>query len=341
MRTKAIEHIRYPALFAQTYLAVAAEYGLSSEQILQEAQISSAEIRSEIGITRVAFEQLLDVIDAHIGDQGAGLSMGWRLPPTAFGSLGQAVLASDTLGNALRLCERFWNLFGMAMTCQLEVSDELCTFEVKALNLVLSRHQQMVLESTIASIWRCCLLLLPELKSQAEIWFCFPEPPYVGMASKLLGKVCYDKPTTRIGFPAFQLNTPLSMHNPFGLKSAVEQCEKDIAMSRYPRVANSVQRELTLGPDGYPDFTKIAARLCVSPRTLRRHLNHEGIHFQALLNAVRKEDALRMLSNTTLEIQQIAQLLGYQEPANFTRAFKQWMGITPVRFRANLRTALE
>ena len=34
-----------------------------------------------------------------------------------------------------------------------------------------------------------------------------------------------------------------------------------------------------------------------------------------------------------LEVQRVAGLLGYQDPANFTRAFRQWTGQTPSQYR--------
>ena len=32
-------------------------------------------------------------------------------------------------------------------------------------------------------------------------------------------------------------------------------------------------------------------------------------------------------------IETIASLLGYNDPANFTRAFKRWTGFTPIQYR--------
>jgi AraC-like DNA-binding protein len=35
----------------------------------------------------------------------------------------------------------------------------------------------------------------------------------------------------------------------------------------------------------------------------------------------------------------VAELLGYQDPANFTRAFRQWTGQTPSQYRNTRRSA--
>jgi YesN/AraC family two-component response regulator len=45
-----------------------------------------------------------------------------------------------------------------------------------------------------------------------------------------------------------------------------------------------------------------------------------------LLDEARKRDAIKLLQNTSLTIEQIASRLGYTDPANFSRAFKKWTG---------------
>lgn len=71
----------------------------------------------------------------------------------------------------------------------------------------------------------------------------------------------------------------------------------------------------------------------MTPRTLRRHLQNEGTRFGSLLSAAQRRDAMRLLEETNLDVQQIASMLGYAEPANFTRAFHQWCGMSPSQHR--------
>ncbi len=49
-----------------------------------------------------------------------------------------------------------------------------------------------------------------------------------------------------------------------------------------------------------------------SERSLQRHLRVEGHNFQALLSESRRQLALEYLSEPTLEISEIAYLLGYE-----------------------------
>ncbi|WP_353144031.1 AraC family transcriptional regulator [Acinetobacter pragensis] len=67
--------------------------------------------------------------------------------------------------------------------------------------------------------------------------------------------------------------------------------------------------------------------------TLYRHLNRHQTNFESLLEATRKKIAVKLLKNKKLMIIEVANQVGYDDQANFTRAFKRWYGITPGRWR--------
>ena len=74
-------------------------------------------------------------------------------------------------------------------------------------------------------------------------------------------------------------------------------------------------------------------------QTGRHHEVHpgaedEGIQYKTMVEETKRRDAVRLLDDQVMEIQQVATLLGYQDPANFTRAFRQWTGQTPSQYRA-------
>lgn len=62
-------------------------------------------------------------------------------------------------------------------------------------------------------------------------------------------------------------------------------------------------------------------------------MQQAGLGFQQLLDEARKRDAIKMLQSTSLTVEQIAQRLGYTDPANFSRAFKKWTGDNPSSYR--------
>ncbi|WP_366192979.1 SDR family NAD(P)-dependent oxidoreductase [Meridianimarinicoccus marinus] len=77
----------------------------------------------------------------------------------------------------------------------------------------------------------------------------------------------------------------------------------------------------------------VAAELSVSPRTLQRRLQEDGTSFKALVNATRSDLARHYLLSGDLPLAEISFLLGYRDPSSFNRAFRDWTGTTPDRFR--------
>jgi AraC-like DNA-binding protein len=71
----------------------------------------------------------------------------------------------------------------------------------------------------------------------------------------------------------------------------------------------------------------------MSSRTLQRRLGELGTSYQGLLDDVRRQAARRLLVNTNLAPGEIAFILGFEELNSFSRAFHNWEGVTPSRWR--------
>ena len=137
--------------------------------------------------------------------------------------------------------------------------------------------------------------------------------------------------------PAWRLilDRPLPTANPEALKQAIIQCERESALvDPAEDIVNRTRAALQPGQHGYPSPDEIADTLHLTPRTFRRRLQEQGLGYQGLLEEARRRDSQQLLADDELEIQRIATLLGYTDPANFTRAFKRWTGQTPQAWRA-------
>lgn len=83
-------------------------------------------------------------------------------------------------------------------------------------------------------------------------------------------------------------------------------------------------------------MAQVADALHLSTRTLQRRLGEAGTSYQQVLDQVRHHVARRLLDATDLDVGEIAFLLGFEELNSFNRAFRQWEGATPARWRATL-----
>lgn len=85
--------------------------------------------------------------------------------------------------------------------------------------------------------------------------------------------------------------------------------------------------------DGTLTAVETARRLGMSTRVLQRRLAGLGTSYQKLCDEIRIELAQELLLQTQLPIGEIAYELGFSNQANFTRAMKRWLGVSPSSFR--------
>ncbi len=77
----------------------------------------------------------------------------------------------------------------------------------------------------------------------------------------------------------------------------------------------------------------VARELGLSERTLRRRLGEAGTSFNELVSRKRLALAQDWLAGTDFDLKHISFMLGYSEPAAFSRAFKRSTGSSPGRHR--------
>ena len=68
------------------------------------------------------------------------------------------------------------------------------------------------------------------------------------------------------------------------------------------------------------------------------HWHVEDQQFSGLLTEIRRDLANTYIRNSQLSLNEIAYLLGFTEPASFTRAFRRWNGTSPSDFRRKIKT---
>ncbi len=88
-----------------------------------------------------------------------------------------------------------------------------------------------------------------------------------------------------------------------------------------------------------PSMDAISEALHMSPRTLQRRLQETGSSFQRVLDEARHSMARYYLSNSVLELNEAAYLLGFEDPNSFGRAFRNWEGVPPSDWRETHRSS--
>jgi AraC-like DNA-binding protein len=82
----------------------------------------------------------------------------------------------------------------------------------------------------------------------------------------------------------------------------------------------------------------LSRALASSPRQLQRAFERFGEStFREDLAARRLRAAAELLAQPAIPVADVARLVGYRQPSHFSKAFRAHYGITPARFRAQLR----
>ncbi|MFZ5718845.1 MAG: AraC family transcriptional regulator [Pseudomonadota bacterium] len=85
---------------------------------------------------------------------------------------------------------------------------------------------------------------------------------------------------------------------------------------------------------GEVSMDRIAGQMGLSRQTLFRKLKAEGVTFERILDELRHRLALDYLNGRKVSVNETAYLVGFSEPAAFSRAFKRWTGRSPSEVRA-------
>lgn len=328
-------------LYPQAYLDLAQERGFDANELLKLADLNfqPSPLRyAELNVSE--FERLIRAVVITLGDEHLGLDLGWRLPPTAYGSFGYALLCCRDLNQVLDLCQRFWHLIARGVHLNVEQSDDWCTAHFTARSDIQEPFRRIMLEATVTCIRRGIDLLLGHSQvaidpEDMEIWLDYPQPESAAPYRDKLGQVRFGMPSCLLRLRTNVMKLPMQMYNPTGLAFAVKQCEQEETLANLTpdQATTRVKEALRQSSEGYPTLEQLADMQNLTVRTLRRRLQQEGSGYKELLEEARRSDAIRLLANRELEIQKIAALLGYNDPANFTRAFRQWTGQTPSQYR--------
>lgn len=326
----------YPHAFVEA--AVAA--GASRQAVLESAALSQAELAGleEPGglVSLRSVIRIAAAVLVHTDDDSLGFACGQRMPLTAHGHLGYALMCADTPRQAIHILETYWHVRGRGALCTVHEETQRVFLELLPEVDSPARVQQMLFSAMLTSIFKGIEFLLPQAPITVEFWlqYDFSLRPGTDMASL---------PPVRLGMPRVGialegdltiLDAPLQTANPEGLRAALALCERESALSAAGSdVLRRVRTALVPGPDGYLSLEGLAQMLHMTPRTLRRRLQEQGYNYQQLLEDARRRDSAQLLRDPTLEIRRISEKLGYLNPANFTRAFKGWTGMSPREWR--------
>ena len=146
--------------------------------------------------------------------------------------------------------------------------------------------------------------------------------------------ISFNAPRSELQVDISILDAPMPLQDAETSAICQQQCQLLLArMSKSSGFIERVRQCIVARPGEFPDIETIAKKLNMTTRTLRRRLSDEDSSYQQILGDVRYQLAREYLATSALPIEEIAAMLGYSSPGNFTHAFKRWNGEPPRAYR--------
>lgn len=314
-------------------------YGISRASLLKGTGLESRDLSEPGGISDAQHICLLRNALQLSRDPVLGLALGTHRPISTFDSVGFAMLCSETLREAILMGCQYQKVSGRfsgrLVFLSLRTEGDEAVLEVEAAvapdDLVLFAVEDML--GSILSVTRWVTGRPLPLR---EIRCGFPRPAHDEAYRQYFPcPVVFDAPRTQVRFDAAFLDTRLPMASSHAARVYRAQCEKLInadAGDENEWVRN-IRTEILMFSDRPVPLEECAARLGVSPRTLRRRLEEQGMSYKGIVDDVRAGLARSYLKSSRLSVDSIAERLGFSDPTSFTRAFRRWTGMSPREFR--------
>jgi AraC-like DNA-binding protein len=324
----------------EVVLGMAVLRGVEAGPLLDAAGIALADLTDPDGrITHDQFEIVLLGAVRRTGDLDLGLHLGElmnhaRLPE----ALHHALFASATLGDGYRRLTRFMGIIHGHAEIGLEVRGDVARLTHR-LGIGSAEGLRHLGEWALSACFTRGRRCLGSRFSLREVAFAHEAPASTTEHERIFAApVRFGQPVDALVFDHRFLDLSGASADPVLVRVLDAHLAQVAPPAPPPDFLLAVRRRIGEGLKGQcPPIASVAARLHMSPRSLQRRLTDLGTSYQALVCDVRRELAVRHLSEGALGIAEIAFVLGFSDVSTFHRAFKRSTGETPASFRAARR----
>ncbi|WP_210396800.1 AraC family transcriptional regulator [Motiliproteus sediminis] len=264
-----------------------------------------------------------------------GVAVGRRWAPKHFHALGFALLACGTVMEALQRLQRYGRIVNDALRVQLAVEGDLCRLSLSLEPDAEDLPASVAVVAGVTSMVTMLRQLMGPGYCPHSISVRAARPAAAVEFERYLGcPVYYGAAETLLVLQRADCEKAV-----MGASAELLQANERVAEGYLARMAKAdigarVEHELMgLLPSGDVSEQSVADHLALSVRSLQRQLQQRGVSFNQLVQQVRQRLAKGYVDNRQLSLTEIAYLLGFSEPANFTRAFKRWYGCPPSAYR--------
>lgn len=272
------------------------------------------------------------------GEPALGLLAGSMLQPY-HSPVGIAAVSSETLGQSLEFVSRYAALIFGNVDFQLDNGPVWSTLKVRPL-LPLCEIQVFFIQCVLGAYCRLLEEIIGGPVDDLVVGLPYPRPAGNDVAClRYVRKVEFDQECLTFQLPVALLRTPCSSVNRNAFLEAAQACQRLELELGGDSFVQRVRRALMERLSSNPGIGELASVLGLTARALGRKLTQANCAFSEIKDELRRTHAAWYLQHTELSVEAIAAQLGYKDPTNFTRKFKDWYRMAPSKMRQSLRTS--
>jgi AraC-like DNA-binding protein len=330
-----------PPIILRYLTAVTDEAGADLRPALTRVGLDETMLQSTD--LRVSYRQGSEVIRCALqltGNDDLGLRVGARQHPTAWGLMGFALMAADTLRDAIETGVRFQNLSGAMVvwsagqagagfTLWADLPDPAVDAGVGA----------FLVQEAFSSVVTVTRLALGAEFRPRHVEFTFPAPADATPYAATFGcPVRFSASRNGVVFPAAFVRGEMPGRDPVTFSSLTTLLDEQLASRRTRQeLLEVLEISIAQSLPEVPSFAEQARRHATGERTLRRRLAECGTTYEALVDGVRRERVellLRRPDGVTLT--DIARRVGFSDVRALRRAIRRWHDMTPLQLRGTV-----
>ena len=309
------------------YAQVARDAGLDPQRLLREFGLPSRAMRDpELKVPIDAVRSLLEESAARSGVEAFGLLMAETRRLSNLGPVGLLVREQPTTRLAIQALARYSRPLNESLFITLEESGNVAVLREE---LIVGRAGpvRQSTELAIGVVFVTLRALLGAEWRPMRVCFAHDAPADRTVHERLFGRnVEFGHAFNGIVCARADLDRPVPEADPAMARYAREMIEA--ASDHGTHKAGSQVRELVVSllPTGRCTIAVVAQHLGVDRRTVHRHLADGGETFSGIVDAVRRELAVRYLKDRRRSLAEISSLLGFAAPSGFSRWYRRRFG---------------
>jgi AraC-like DNA-binding protein len=340
MAGAAMEALTVGAGLVRGLIAIAVRKGARADELARRAGVNLADLDDQD--SRVAMPNYIALMRAAkelTGDSAIALHYGEEVDLAELSIAGLIMNASETMGDAFIQMNRFGRLAIEVEGVAPGESRFRMTADKRGVWLVDDRaNPNDFPELTEVTFARMCChprRFLPR-SHFLEVHVTHSEPPHLSEYERIFQcPIVFNAEWNAWRGDPELANHRVQLHPKYVFGVLSEKAEallKDLenAKSTRGRIESLLMPILHTGDIG---MDAIAAKMALSRQTLFRRLKAEDMTFEKVLDDLRHRLSLHYLSGRKTSVNETAYLVGFSDPAAFSRAFKRWTGKSPSEFR--------